>query len=210
VIWKPLRADMRVQRALYTPCTHPAHSMNKFPGETLDCSRRPWICPDFGVGTAVAEYRGQENIMKNFISISVVFVASSLVFGCAGTGVTRSGPASATRGSVVTHGQSVKAIVQGPTVIHAFAANSGGALFTVPFVTGSDSDCGTISSGGTHRPAAIPPDQRVVLTVEPGQIACLVTAKARTFELLWHAHGEAGVEGHQTQIALAARGERAK
>lgn len=59
-------------------------------------------------------------------------------------------PSRSTRGSVVTHGQSVRAIVQGPTVIHAFAADTGGALFTAPFVTGSDSDCGIVSSGDTR------------------------------------------------------------
>jgi hypothetical protein len=147
--------------------------------------------------------------MKNFIAISTVFSASSLMFGCAGAGLMPSNTASATRGAVVAHGPAVKAVVQGPTVIHAFAMEAGGGLYAVPVVTGADSDCAMAPPAGSQERTAILPDHRMVMTVNAGQMACLVTSKTRNFELLWHADVDEAV-GLRTELALATRANRLK
>jgi hypothetical protein len=184
------------------------------------CSRSPLNCSlglGFAlaswVGTAIAETAGQVNIMKKPVSVLVLglFMACSLAFGCAGTGTVRSGVASAAaRGTVVTRGQAVKAIVQGPAVIHAYTADFGGGLYTAHAVTGSDSDCGKVSPAGAPSSEAIRREERVVLKVERGQIACLATSSPRKFELLWHAHDDGGGESQEVQIAFAPAPARAR
>ena len=128
--------------------------------------------------------------MKRFISISVLFAASSLVFGCAGTQAVRSGALSASRGTIVARGRSVKAIAVGPRVIHAFAGQAGGDLFIAPALTGSDLDCEVSSTDDARHPVRIVPDRSTVLNLDSGEVGCLATSDARPFELLWHATGE--------------------
>jgi hypothetical protein len=149
--------------------------------------------------------------MKTLTAISMVFAASSLAFGCAGAVVTSSNPASATRGAVVVHGQSVKAVVQGPTVIHAYAADRGGGLYAVPVVTGSDTDCGLGPPAGDQQATPIPRERMMVVTVEAGQMVCLATSKTRAFELLWHAYNEGKAHDQEgPQVLLAARSNTVK
>jgi hypothetical protein len=147
--------------------------------------------------------------MKNVASIPVLFVAASLIFGCATVEGGRSGAASTTRGSMIVHGRSAKAVVHGPAVIHAYAVDRGGSLYTVPVVTGSDSDC-IVPSDGLRHSASIRPDQRVVQTIEPGEMACLATSVTRDFELLWHAHKDVNEPRPAAQVALTAHSHGVK
>jgi hypothetical protein len=147
--------------------------------------------------------------MRNVASIPVLLVASSLIFGCATVGGGRSGAASTTRGSMVVHGRSAKVVVHGPAVIHAYAVDRGGSLYTVPVVTGSDSDC-IVAADDVRRSASIRPDQRLVQTVEPGEMACLATSVTRDFELLWHAHKDVNAPRPAAQVALSAHSHGVK
>ena len=110
-------------------------------------------------------------------------VVSFLTFGCA-TGQTLQSAASPNRGAVALHGPAVKALGAGPGTIHAYSAYAGGALYAVPAVSGTDSDC--------HRQGVTPPrlalqaDRIVEFDVASGQIACLASSRAGSFELLWH------------------------
>ena len=103
---------------------------------------------------------------------------------------------------MVVRGRTVKAIALGPRVIHAFAGQAGGGLFIAPAITGSDSDCEAASLDEARRPVRMVADQRAVLTLENGEVACLATSNPRPFELLWHATGEGRP---QVQVAVATK-----
>jgi hypothetical protein len=81
--------------------------------------------------------------------------------------------------------------VVGPTVIHAYSAFAGGALFTARSVTGTDADCQGATAQGAR--SGLPADSIVSFTVAAGQVACLATTTVRSFELLWHAQKDAPV-----------------
>jgi len=70
-------------------------------------------------------------------TLSKLLAISSLALGCASAPVGRS-PAANLRGDVVGAGPSVRLVVVGPADIHAYSAFAGGAIYTVPAVSGSD------------------------------------------------------------------------
>jgi len=116
-------------------------------------------------------------------------VASFMTFGCA-TGRTLQSAVSPNRGAVALHGPAVKAIGAGPGTIHAYSAYPGGALYAVPAVSGTDSDCHR--QGASPARLALQADRIVEFDVASGQVACLASSRAGTFELLWHAAPRAG------------------
>jgi hypothetical protein len=123
-------------------------------------------------------------------SVSKLFVVFAFAFGCAGTQVARPAQhASALRGSVVLDGPSVKAVVVGPSTIHAYSAYEGGSIFTAPVVSGTDSDC-RVGAGG--RVSLLPRDRIAAFEVGAGRVACLASARQGSFELLWHTSREPG------------------
>jgi hypothetical protein len=116
-------------------------------------------------------------------TISKLIAISSLAFGCATGQVGRNAGAVANvRGDVVVSGPTVKAVMVGPADIHAYAAYAGGAIYTVPAVSGGDADCAAARAGVTTLQA----DRVHAVRVESGQVACLATAGKGSFELLWH------------------------
>ena len=131
-------------------------------------------------------------------TISKLLAISSLAFGCASAQVGRN-PVADLRGDVVVAGPSVKAVVVGPADIHAYSAFAGGALYTVPAVSGSDHDCGSARGGLT----ALQADRVHALRIDAGRVACLATIKRGSFELLWHRHEEKA-----QQRAIASLGRR--
>jgi hypothetical protein len=111
-------------------------------------------------------------------TISMLFALSSLALICASA-------QAAERGTVLVAGPSVKAVVVGPVVIHAYSAFSGGALYLAPVVTGTDSDCQVRKAASA--PTGLRADRVTNFTVGVGQLACLTTNTDKSFELLWHA-----------------------
>src|SRR5882724_11814887 len=110
--------------------------------------------------------------MKTIGTISTLFFLSTLTFGCATAQL--SGPgnvAAAERGDVLVAGPSVKAVVAGPTAIHAYSAFSGGSMYTAPVVSGTDADCQARTANGAR--SDLPADSVVNFTVGAGQVACL-------------------------------------
>jgi hypothetical protein len=137
--------------------------------------------------------------MKTIETISTLFFLSTLTFGCATAQL--SGPgnvAVAERGDVLVAGPSVKAVVVGPTAIRAYAAFSGGSMYTAPIVSGTDADCQ--AHAGDRARSDLRPDSVVTFTVGAGQVACLATTSKRSFELLWHTQKNAAAP---TRLAIA-------
>jgi hypothetical protein len=91
-------------------------------------------------------------------------------------------------GAVVTRGPSVKAIIAGPALIHAYSEFPGGTIYRARAATGTDADCG-LPEGASVTPAAtrLGADRVTSFEVAQGQVACLATSTKRSFELLWHA-----------------------
>jgi hypothetical protein len=107
------------------------------------------------------------------------------------------------RGAIEVTGRAVKSVTVGPVLIHGYSGFSGGAIFVVPAVTGSDADCSAaLANGGNIRPMPLPADRMAYVPVGAGQVACLVTDTRRPFELLWHAFP---VTGSDTLLASAKR-----
>jgi hypothetical protein len=121
--------------------------------------------------------------MKNVVV--ALFISGSFAFGCAG------GAGLARRGSVVVSGDSVKAFAAGPAVVHAYSMDRGGDVYTVPATTGTDADCVQAGAGSQDRPTPLKIDQRNVVEVGAGQVACLATKSDRPVEMLWHAKASA-------------------
>ena len=121
-------------------------------------------------------------------TISMMLALSSIALGCASAQVGHT-PVANLRGRVVVAGPSVKAVLVGPADIHAYSAYAGGAMYTVPAVSGGDRDCESARAGLV----ALRADRTQALRIEAGQLACLATVKRGGFELLWHGH-EGGVE----------------
>jgi hypothetical protein len=121
-------------------------------------------------------------------TISLIALVSALTtFGAASAHANDSAP---TRGQVLVSGPSLKTVVVGPVAIHAYSAFSGGALYTVKAVSGTDADCRGKADGNR---AELRADSVVNFTVAAGQVACLATSTTRSFELLWHAQKDAPV-----------------
>jgi hypothetical protein len=114
-------------------------------------------------------------------TIAILTFVSALTFGAGAAHADDSAP---TRGQVVVSGAAAKAVVVGPTTIHAYSAFSGGALYVVTAVSGTDADCRAQAEGGRTELRA---DKIVDFAVPAGQVACLAASAPRGVELLWHA-----------------------
>jgi hypothetical protein len=117
-------------------------------------------------------------------TLSTLAILSVFTFGAAAARAADKAPQ---RGDVVVVGADVKAVVAGPVAIHAYSGFSGGSLYAVRSVTGTDADCRGQAVEGTR--AALPADSVVDFRVGAGQVACLETT--RGFELLWHTQKDA-------------------
>jgi hypothetical protein len=119
-------------------------------------------------------------------TISTLMLASALTLGAA----TARADAPARRGELQVDGPAVKAVVVGPVTIHAYSGYSGGTLYTVPAVTGTDADCreGDGQRSGTTDLQA---DVVVLYSIPAGRVACLTTT--RQLEVLWHARKDAAL-----------------
>ena len=116
----------------------------------------------------------------------VAYVMSILILGCA------------------CGAQVVRAVTVGPMVLHAFSGFPGGALYAAPAVTGTDQDCNQrerIDEALARNKVAA--DRRVVLSLNAGEVACLVTENHGSFELLWHATVVAPPSGARVATAPA-------
>jgi hypothetical protein len=113
-------------------------------------------------------------------TIKTLALALSLSFGFAAIA-----HAGETRGQVQVPASAAKAVVAGPTAIHAYSLFSGAKLFVVDAVTGTDRDCqaGAAKAGAP----ALAADRVEQLTVRAGQLACVASTGDRQVELLWHA-----------------------
>jgi hypothetical protein len=91
------------------------------------------------------------------------------------------------RGTVDVVGRTVRAVTTGPALLHGYSGFSGGTIFVVPAVAGTDADCAAaLANSGGIRPVPLAADRVAHVTVGAGQLACLVTDTRRPFELLWH------------------------
>jgi hypothetical protein len=117
-------------------------------------------------------------------TIKILALALSLSFGFAAIA-----HAGETRGQVQVTAAAAKAVVAGPTAIHAYSAFSGAKLFVVQAVTGTDRDCqaGAANAGN----ASLAADRVETLMVRSGEIACVASTGERSIELLWHASKDA-------------------
>jgi hypothetical protein len=128
---------------------------------------------------------------------SMIALVSFLTLGFAGVGIAHAGEGAATRGQVhVGSGAVAKAVVVGPTAIHAYSAFSGSKLFVVDVVSGTDRDC---EAGARGAGSALAADRVETLTVRAGQMACVASTGERPIELLWHAQ-----KGAPASLLLAA------
>jgi hypothetical protein len=117
---------------------------------------------------------------KQFFGVGMFFLVLGNAAGCA-----TSARGGATRGTVLASAPGTRAIVAGPTTMHAYAGFSGGEIFRAPAATGLDADCARVERRGA--PVRLPVDRVVAVTVPAGEIACLRTEGARGYELVWHA-----------------------
>jgi hypothetical protein len=121
--------------------------------------------------------------MTKTISLLSLVSALTLTLGAASAQAQETSSAP-TRGQVSVTGAAVKTVVVGPVAIHAYSAFSGGALYTVKAVSGTDADCQGKAEGARTELGA---DKVIHFSVGAGQVACLATSTTRSFELLWHA-----------------------
>jgi hypothetical protein len=109
-----------------------------------------------------------------------LLLVGSVGSGCAG----RAGLAQ--RGSVVVSGDAVKAFAAGPAVVHAFSMDRGGGVYTAAATTGTDADCVQSLASNHGRSTPLQVDQRNVVKVGAGQVACVATQSDHPIELVWH------------------------
>jgi hypothetical protein len=112
-------------------------------------------------------------------TIKTLALALSLSFGFAAIA-----HAGESRGQVQVPVSAAKAVVAGPTVIHAYSEFSGAKLYVARAVTGTDRDC---QAGAKAAASSLAADRVELLTVRAGQLACVATTGERQVELLWHA-----------------------
>jgi hypothetical protein len=121
-------------------------------------------------------------------TLSLLALVSTLSLGFAGNVFAKD--AAPQRGAVLAAATSTKAVVVGPVAIHAYSQFSGGALYTVKAVSGTDHDC---LSADRSAATVVAADGIASFTVGAGQVACLATTGERSIELLWHAQKNAPV-----------------
>jgi hypothetical protein len=90
-------------------------------------------------------------------------------------------------GTIVVRQKAVRAIATGPTLLHVYADTSGGTIFVTPFAAGGDGDCSGPAADALSRAAPLTADRVLILSVGPGEVACLETTSDKWFELMWHA-----------------------
>ena len=117
-------------------------------------------------------------------TIKILALALSLTFGFAAIAHAGEG-----RGQVQVPASAAKAVVAGPTAIHAYSEFSGAKLFVVDAKTGTDSDCQAAAQ--KQLGSALSADKVETLSVGAGQVACVVASGNRNIELLWHAAKDA-------------------
>jgi hypothetical protein len=113
-------------------------------------------------------------------TIKILSLALSLTFGFAAIAHAGEG-----RGQVQVPASAAKAVVVGPTAIHAYSEFSGAKLFVVDAVTGTDGDCQAAAQKAVG--SALAADKTETLAVGAGQVACVASTGGRNIELLWHA-----------------------
>src|SRR5262249_62370172 len=113
-------------------------------------------------------------------TIKILSLALSLMFGFAAIAHAGEG-----RGQVQVPASAAKAVVVGPTAIHAYSEFSGAKLFVVDAKTGTDSDCQAAAQKSLG--SALAADKVETLSVGAGQVACVASTGDRNIELLWHA-----------------------
>jgi len=116
-------------------------------------------------------------------------VGFSLVAGCAGR--------HEVRGSALVDARAAKVFAQGPALVHAYSLDRGGEVFFAPALTGTDADCAGAGHDAASPRTVIKVDQRNVVDVPVGEVACFTADRARPYELMWHAWkatGEASVQ----------------
>jgi hypothetical protein len=122
---------------------------------------------------------GKEDSIMTKSALGMLLVGFSLLGGCA-SGVVEQ------RGSVVMSPDSVKAFASGPAVVRAYSLDRGGRVFVAPSKSGTDADC-TGSAEAATNATAVAVDKRNVVTLAPGQVACIATNNGGKYELMWHA-----------------------
>jgi hypothetical protein len=110
--------------------------------------------------------------------------ASFLFLALAGSSVAHAGE----RGQVQVKA-AAKAVVAGPTTIHAVSQYSGGQVFVVDATNGGDADCAAAANKTSS--SALEADRTQTVTARAGQVICVASNGARTIELLWHAQKDA-------------------
>jgi len=123
------------------------------------------------------------------------------VAGACGATHVEAGAEHAMRGVVDADGPAVRAVTAGPVIIHAFSQFGGGAMFTAPATTGTDSDCATARAGRSVHEEPIAPDRRLVFEAGAGETVCLATHTRTRFELLWHAVREPRAQATDPMVA---------
>jgi hypothetical protein len=146
----------------------------------------------FRAGTAIAKESRQEVTMSKTLGGMMVF-GFALLAGCAGAGGSFT-----QRGTMLVDNGSAHAFVQGPAVVHAFSQDGGGKVFAAAATTGTDADCA--GAAGDATAPSLSADSVKVVTLSPGQVACIATSGRRPYELLWKAQAS---EPAPAQLALA-------
>jgi hypothetical protein len=108
-----------------------------------------------------------------------ILVGMSMVAGCA-TG-------NEVRGTALVGARSSKVFAAGPAVVHAYSLDRGGEFFLAPALTGTDADCAGAQKDAAARRTALKVDQRNVVDVPVGEVACVTADRESPYELMWHA-----------------------
>jgi len=130
-------------------------------------------------------------MMKKTKGLVLGVLVSVAAAGCAGSN------AITQRGTVTINSGAVKAFAAGPAVVHAYSQDRGGRVFAVAAESGTDDDC---ARARAVAPSALAADSIQVVTLAPGQVACIETDSRRNYELLWHARPATPEE---TAVAVA-------
>jgi hypothetical protein len=106
-------------------------------------------------------------------------VGFTMVAGCAGR--------QEVRGSALVDARSAKVFAAGPALVHAYSLDRGGEVYLATALTGTDADCAGARNDAASRRTVIKADQRNVVEVPVGEVACFTADRARPYELMWHA-----------------------
>jgi hypothetical protein len=127
-------------------------------------------------------------------------VLAAVVAGGLGAGCASAGGEMRQRGTVLLTSASARAIVAGPAVVHAFSMDHGGRVYAATAQAGSDADCAVAADVRQGPNADLVADSVKVVSLAPGQVACIQVDGRRSYELLWHARPMTPTE---TAVAVA-------